>query len=89
MILQTPINHFEQDILYRWIMLQQSRHRLYGFQRTIYRNTTGSAKAKLKHQALEHMEERFTNIFQRRHDCIHNVTGQKLRYKGETLALHI
>lgn len=62
----------------RWIMRQQSRHRLFGFQRTIYRRTTGTAKANLKHQALEHMESRFTTIFQRRHDCIHNCDRPKV-----------
>ncbi len=62
----------------RWIELQQTRHRLFGFQRTAYRQANGTAKANFRKSALEHLEERFSVIFQRRHDCIHNCDRPKL-----------
>jgi len=61
----------------RWISLQQSKHRIFGFTRTQYRAANGTAKHKLKENALEHLENRFNKIFQRRHDCIHNCDRPK------------
>ncbi|MFM2386940.1 MAG: hypothetical protein RL660_1697 [Bacteroidota bacterium] len=56
----------------RWITRQQSMHRLFGFNRTAYRQATGQARVALRKAAIEHMEVRLSVIFQRRHDCIHN-----------------
>jgi hypothetical protein len=64
--------------LHRWIERQQTMNRLFGFQRTQYRQAVGTAKSNLRKSAIEQMEERLTMIFQRRHDCIHNCDRPKI-----------
>jgi hypothetical protein len=69
----------------RWIMRQQSMHRIFGFTRTNYRRATGTIKSNLKKNALDHMMERFEIIFQRRHDCIHNCDRPKTAIQGRNI----
>jgi len=64
--------------LHRWIERQQAMNRLFGFQRTVYRQAQGAAKSQLKKNALQKLENRLGMIFQRRHDCIHNCDRPKL-----------
>lgn len=63
--------------LNRWIERQQAMQRLFGFQRTDYRQAVGGAKAALRHEAIDKIENRLGLIFQRRHDCIHNCDRPK------------
>ncbi|HMF37302.1 MAG TPA: hypothetical protein VKF17_11705 [Isosphaeraceae bacterium] len=55
-----------------WVLHRHSRQRLFGVTATAYRGLTGNALHNARRAALEHFEERFKMIFQRRHDCIHN-----------------
>lgn len=61
----------------RWIERQQVMQRLFGFQRTAYRQAVGVAKSNLKKSAIDKIESRLGMIFQRRHDCIHNCDRPK------------
>lgn len=63
--------------LNRWIERQQTMHRLFGFQRTAYRQATGATKAQFRKDAIKKLDERLGMIFQRRHDCIHNCDRPK------------
>lgn len=64
--------------LNRWIERQQTMNRLFGFQRTEYRQAVGPVKSALKKSAIKQMDERLSMIFQRRHDCIHNCDRPKV-----------
>jgi hypothetical protein len=70
----------------RWIMMQQSRQRLFGFQRTAYNQATGAAKSTLRKSAVCHLEERFNLIFQRRHDCIHNCDRPRIAVQRSNIS---
>lgn len=62
----------------RWLLHRDSKFRLFGVNKTEYRNSVGRDKGVLKRKALEHLEDRFELIFQRRHDCIHNCDRPKI-----------
>lgn len=64
--------------LERWIMMQQSRHRLFGFLRSEYSHASAADKKRLRRDAIIHIDDRMTFIFQRRHDCIHNCDRPKI-----------
>lgn len=56
----------------RWILHRNSKHRLFGITKTDFRATAPPNKNSVKKSALDHLQRRFEEIFQRRHDCIHN-----------------
>jgi hypothetical protein len=73
-----------------WITHPDSKKRLFGIARQAYAGLAGAAREVARNVAREQMEERFTAIFQRRHDCIHNcdrprVSPQQLVLGGTVL----
>ena len=84
--IKTLFNHFfrkthkllNQDTLEGWILHPKSRARLFGVSRTQYRAGNVATQAGMRKQALEQLEEHFSEIFQRRHDCIHNCDRPKM-----------
>ena len=63
----------------RWILHGDSKVRMFGINRTKYRNPgVGISRISVKKDALKHLESRFALIFQRRHDCIHNCDRPKI-----------
>lgn len=69
--------------LERWIDKQQNMHRLFGFQRTRYRQAAnGAPKAQLRKEAIDKIDRRLGMIMQRRHDCIHNCDRPKYAIKN-------
>ncbi len=61
-----------------WILHPESRQRLFGLTATNYRPLTGNARHTARKTASERFEGRFDDIFQRRHDCIHNCDRPKV-----------
>lgn len=84
--IKTLFNHFfrkthklfTQDTIEAWILHPQTKLRLFGVTPTQYRAGNAAAKAAYKKQAVEQFEENFSEIFQRRHDCIHNCDRPKV-----------
>jgi hypothetical protein len=60
-----------------WILDPQAKRRLFGLTATEYRALGSGHKPAARRRALQHLEQRFTGIFQRRHDCIHNCDRPK------------
>jgi len=78
-------NHFfrkdkrllNQDTIGSWITHRNGKVRLFGLTATEYRAKDAAGKATARKEALEHLEEHYEAIFQRRHDCIHNCDRPK------------
>lgn len=84
--IKTLFNHFfrnshrilKQDTIEVWILHPQSRVRLFGVSSSQYRSSNAHVKTQLRIRALEQFEEHFSQIFQRRHDCIHNCDRPRI-----------
>ncbi len=60
-----------------WILHKECNYRLVGISSVEYRKLNDGDKHKAREKAIKHFEERFQEIFQRRHDCIHNCDRPK------------
>jgi len=83
--IQTLFNRFLRDgrkffgdLLDAWILRPDSRKRLFGITRTAYNVLPPADKDGARRQARRQMQERYGEIFQRRHDCIHNCDRPKV-----------
>lgn len=68
-------NHklLNKGALESWILSANSKQRLFGITPTAYRAlATDNDKENARKRAITKLEGRFQEIFQRRHDCIHN-----------------
>ena len=83
-------NHFfrnghkilNQDAIDNLIVHTDAKSRLFGITGTQYRRLSPADKNKAKADSVTHMEEHFEEIFQRRHDCIHNCDRPKTALQG-------
>lgn len=77
-------NHkiFAQQTIEKWILHRQAKVRLFGITPTAFRALVGSAKNRAKKDALKKFQDCFEQIFQRRHDCIHNCDRPKMAVQG-------
>lgn len=73
-----------EDTIADWIVHRDARNRLFGISATQYRAATPADKSKLKKEAISKFEERFGELFQRRHDCIHNCDRPKMALQNIT-----
>lgn len=79
-------NHFfrinqkllNKDSLEAWILHRDARSRLFGITAAQYRAIPNPQKTHAREKAMEHLQEHFNGIFQRRHDCIHNCDRPKV-----------
>lgn len=81
---------FFNDVIERWIAHQDARQRLFGMKYADYQKLTGKEKDQARRDADAQLADRFDEIFQRRHDCIHNCDRprnrpQKLNISGSVL----
>ena len=67
-----PHHRFFQDVLDPWIMHANAKRRVFGIARTAYIALPEADRATARTAAWESMDDRYEEIFQRRHDCIHN-----------------
>lgn len=78
--IRTLFNHFfrkSHRLVHRatiesWILHPNARSRLFGITGAQYKAKSAVGRGVACAAALEHFEEHFGMIFQRRHDCIHN-----------------
>lgn len=61
-----------------WILHKSARSRRFGITATAYRALPVTDHVKAREAALNHFEEYYDEIFQRRHDCIHNCDRPQL-----------
>ncbi len=70
---------FFNDLLHTWMSHPDAKIRLFRVTRVGYRGMNLADQARAREQAMERLDERFAEIFQRRHDCIHNCDRPKMR----------
>ncbi len=79
-----------RDRMADWIVHPGAKKRLFGITRAAFNALPANQKGQGIEDAQEQMEERYRNLFQRRHDCIHNcdrpkVAPQALQLGGTVL----
>jgi hypothetical protein len=77
---------FNQDAIEPWILHPDAQVRLFGLTTGQYQATPAANKPTTRKQAVERFEGRFEQIFQRRHDCIHNCDRPKVALQAITTA---
>lgn len=65
-----------------WIVHADSKQRNFGISRAAYNALPAAQKSQTKKAALERFSSRMQDIFQRRHDCIHNCDRPKIAIQG-------
>lgn len=83
-------HRFFGDVLDAWISHPDSRKHLFGISPSVYTSLSSTDRVGAREVALERFEDRFRELFQRRHDCIHNcdrprVSPQPLKVDGTVL----
>ncbi len=81
---------FFRDQITDWIAHPESKKRVFGITRTAFSSLVQDQKRQATKDAREQMEDRYRELFQRRHDCIHNcdrpkVSPQPLKRGGTVL----
>lgn len=79
-------NHFfrpgckilNKETIEPWILHPRAKSRLFGITPTNFRKTVPAQKADAKRLAWETFEAHFEDLFQRRHNCIHNRDRPKI-----------
>jgi hypothetical protein len=79
-------NHFfrpgcrilNKDTIEPWILHPRAKSRLFGITPTKYRKVAPPQKADARRLAWETFDAHFADLFQRRHDCIHNCDRPKI-----------
>lgn len=69
---------FRDDLLDSWMRRPHTGNRLFGIVTTTYIALPATAQKVARHRALQKMQDRYADIFQRRHDCIHNCDRPRL-----------
>lgn len=77
-------NHklFTDNSIEAWILHADAKQRHFGITKTAYRAHAQQGNA--RKAALEHFSKRLDDIFQRRHDCIHNCDRPKVALQSIT-----
>jgi hypothetical protein len=70
---------FFNDLLDTWMSHADAKIRLFGVTRAAYLAMTPANQNQARQDAMDKLEDRFGEIFQRRHDCIHNCDRPKIR----------
>ena len=78
---------FFQDLLANWMAMPDAKKRLFGITHTAFSALPDPKQNAAVSDAWDQMQERYRDIFQRRHDCIHNcdrpkVSPQQLKRAG-------
>jgi hypothetical protein len=84
--IKTLFNHFFRkghklltiETIEGWILHRNAKSRLFGMTSTAYRALNNQQKNAARKDALDQFNELFGEIFQRRHDCIHNCDRPKI-----------
>jgi hypothetical protein len=65
-------HRFFRDRIADWIVHPDAKKRLFGITHTAFSALAADQRRQAIDDAQEQMEERYRDLFQRRHDCIHN-----------------
>lgn len=71
-------HRFFRDCIGGWIAHPDAKKRLFGITHASFNALAANRRNQALHDAQRQMEERFRDIFQRRHDCIHNCDRPKV-----------
>lgn len=63
---------FFHDLIEKWLGHADARQRLFGTTKAKYDKLTDKDKDQARKYAVSQLGDRFEELFQRRHDCIHN-----------------
>jgi hypothetical protein len=77
---------FYRDLLPAWIVHAASRRRVFGITAARFNALPPNVRGQAVADAQARLEERFREIFQRRHDCIHNCDRPRMRPQPLTAA---
>jgi hypothetical protein len=77
---------FFRDVLPAWIVHPDSRRRLLGITAARFNGLPANLRGQTVADAQTRLEERFREIFQRRHDCIHNCDRPRVKPQPLTAA---
>ena len=69
---------FFYDLIGGWMGQPDAKKRLFGMTHTAYNALPGANQKACMNDAWDQMQERYRDIFQRRHDCIHNCDRPKV-----------
>lgn len=61
-----------------WLLHPHAKQRMFGVARNNYMNANAAQKNALKTAAMKRLNARMEEIFQRRHDCIHNCDRPRM-----------
>jgi hypothetical protein len=78
------------DVLHTWMIHPEAKKRLFAITTSAYRAMSAQQQNDARQAALQQLEDRFAQLFQRRHDCIHScdrprVSPQRLDVSGTVL----
>jgi hypothetical protein len=73
-----PGHKFFRDLIGGWMGLPVAKKRLFGITHTAYNAILAPDQRASVNDAWDQMQERYRDIFQRRHDCIHNCDRPKV-----------
>jgi len=68
---------FEAIVVEEWVINRDAPKRLVDCTKAEYRTTSGPQRDSINKKAKKRIVARYTEIFQRRHDCIHNCDRPK------------
>lgn len=71
-------HRFFNDLLHGWMIHPDAKSRLFDISNAAYAALTEPAKQLARERAMDQFAERFRDIFQRRHDCIHNCDRPRM-----------
>jgi len=70
---------FFHDLIERWLAHVDARQRLFGTTKAKYDKLTDKEQDQARKDAVAQFGDRFEELFQRRHDCIHNCDRPRRR----------
>lgn len=74
-----PGHKFFRDLLPNWIVHAAARRHLFGISAARFNGLPANVRGQAVADSQTQMEKRFREIFQRRHDCIHNCDRPKVK----------
>ena len=69
---------FGDQVFDSWVLHPTAKVRMLGIAQSDYRRTSGRNRGQIRKGAKQKFDDRFREIIQRRHDCIHNCDRPKM-----------
>lgn len=69
---------FFRDQMAAWIVHPDAKKRIFGITHIAFGTLAANQKGQAIEDAQDHMKDRYADLFQRRHDCIHNCDRPKV-----------